>query len=209
MDTSSTHGSPTDPDLARMLSLAEGERARASALLQPNLALIYAAWGLAWLVGPGLMWLAVTRDVLPVAVAGIVYALALAAAAVTTAVHTGRRATGISGVSQRVGAMYGWSWFLGFAALVAIMWSVTSAGASEELLRILWVALSCLVVGVLYLAAGALWQDVVQYAIGAWILVVGAAGALLGSPANLLVMSLAGGGVFLAGAAVSALRRSA
>jgi hypothetical protein len=71
---------------------------------------------------------------------------------------------------------------------------------------VLWSAGSGLVVGILYLVGGALWQDRVQYGLGAWILAASAAGALAGSPAVYLVMSLAGGGGFLLAAAWFAVR---
>ncbi|MBI4941970.1 MAG: hypothetical protein HY830_14600 [Actinobacteria bacterium] len=197
------------PDPAAMLAVAEEQQARALRLLEPDGAVIYGAWGVAWLVGPGLMWLSRAHDVLPIGVAGAVFAALLLGAGAVTAVHVGRRTQGVQGVSQQTGALHGWSWFLGFATLTAIMAATARAGASDDLLALLWTALSCLVVGVLYMAAGALWRDLVQYSIGVWILVIGAAGALAGVPTNQLLMSLAGGGVFLGAAALSRLRRRA
>ncbi len=207
MEAQDRSGPGRDGDPARMLSIAESERSRTSVLLEPDGAVLYGSWGLAWLIGAGLMWLAAEHALLPFGLAGGIFGVLLVAAGVVTAVHSGRRSAGIAGPSRRIGAMYGWSWFLGFGALVAIMWAAGSSGASEDLLRLLWPALSCLVVGLLYLAAGALWQDTTQYAIGAWVLIVGTLGALLGAPTNLLVMSVTGGGVFLAAAAASRLRR--
>jgi hypothetical protein len=197
---------PDQQHLADMLALAEQQRSRTAALLRPDAALIYGSWGLAWLIGPGLLWLAMVQGTVPLPVAGAVYGGLLLAAGVVTGVHAGRRSAGVIGPSRRIGAMYGWSWFLGFGALVAIMIAIEGAGASETVLRVLWPALSCLVVGLLYLISGALWQDVVQYATGVWVLVVGAAGALVGTPGNLLVLSLTGGGAFLVAAAAARIR---
>ncbi len=196
-------------DLARMLALAEREQARTRQLLAPDSAVLYGAWGLAWLVGPGLMWLAAAHDLLPLGLAGGVFAALLVGAAVVTAVHLRRSTAGVIGVSSVTGAMYGWSWFAGFAALAVTMQAAARAGAGDDLLQLLWTALSCLVVGVLYMASGAMWRDATQFAIGVWILLVGAVGALFGVPANLLLMSLAGGGGFLLVAVLARLRRTA
>jgi hypothetical protein len=199
----------TDPrpqDLASMLALAEGEQARTSRMIAPDESVLYATWGLAWLVGPGLTYLARSRDLVPEALAGTVFAALLLGAALFTALYVHRKVRGVRGVSSRTGAMYGWSWALGFGATFLVMSGVRSAGASDEVVAVLWTSLSCLVVGLLYLGAGALWQDAVQYAVGAWVLVVGAVGALFGSPGNLAVMAVAGGGGFLAAALVSRVR---
>jgi hypothetical protein len=197
------------PDLAAMLAVAESEQRRTAEQLGPDESLIYGAWGLAWLVGAGSMWLSLGPRVVPEALAGSVFFVCIVSAMVFTVIHSMRRGSGVVGVSARTGAMYGWAWLLGFAAVAVIQWAAADAGASPELLRVLWTALSCLIVGVLYLAGGALWQDRTQYVCGIWILVVGAAGALFGSPGNLIVMSLGGGGGFLLAAAVARLRRRA
>ncbi len=194
------------PDLAAMLAVAEAQQRRTAQQVSPDESLLYGAWGLAWLVGAGTMWLALARDVLPEATGGTVFFACVLAAMAFTVAHSARRGRGVVGVSSATGAMYGWAWFLGFGSLAVVMSATYRAGASEELLRILWTALSCLVVGVLYLGAGALWRDRTQYVVGAWILVVGAVGALAGSPGNLAVMSLGGGGGFLAAAVVVRLR---
>lgn len=142
----------------------------------------------------------------PLTMGGIIFFLLLVSAMVVTGVHMARRFAGVRGVSSRVGAMYGWAWTLGFVAYAAIMAGAVRAGADDPVMNVLWSAGSGLVVGLLYLAGGAMWQDPVQYGLGVWILLASAAGALAGSPANYLVMSLAGGGGFLLAAAYFASR---
>ena len=52
-------------------------------------------------------------------------------------------------------------------------------------------------VGLLYLAGGAVWRDRLMYGMGIWIIVVGMAAPFFGSPGNALIMAIAGGGGFL------------
>lgn len=196
-------------DPAVLLAMVERERERTIRAIEPDPRLIYGLWGGAWLIGFLLMWLASRDDAqLDRRVAGAVFGSLLITSVVLTIVHTTRRTAGVRGVSSRVGAMYGWSWFLGFAGLTAVMNAATRAGASGELIGILWPALSGLVVGLLYLAGGALWQDRFQYGLGLWIVISSSVGALAGYPGVHLVMALCGGGGFLLAAAFFTVRRT-
>ena len=68
-----------------------------------------------------------------------------------------------------------------------------------DAMTLLWSGSALLLVGVLYLAGGALFQDRFQYGLGLWMLVSGAASVYAGVPGNFAVVSLAGGGgLFLA-----------
>jgi hypothetical protein len=51
-----------------------------------------------------------------------------------------------------------------------------------------------------------MWQDRVQYGLGAWMLVTGASSVLAGVPGNFAVVSLAGGGGLLLAAGYFVLR---
>ena len=62
--------------------------------------------------------------------------------------------------------------------------------------------------GTIYLGGAALWRDRVQLVLGIALLVVSAVAPFAGQPANMLVMSLAGGSLFLAGAVASVVRLS-
>ena len=194
---------------AAILAAVEEDRARAAAAIEPDPRLLYGCWGTAWLLGFALMYAgsapASPVDV-PMALAGIGFFCCLLAAMVVTGVHMARRFSGVRGLSSATGAMYGWAWMLGFGAFAAVVIGAERAGAERPVLDLLWSAGSGLVVGILYLVGGALWQDRVQYGLGAWILAASAAGALAGSPAIYLVMSLAGGGGFLLAAAWFAAR---
>lgn len=199
-------------DPREALALLESERDRTQQHLEPDARLIYGVWGVAWLVGFLALWSASTgAGPLSRPVAGVVFAVCLAVAVVVTAVHSLRRSAGVRGVSATTGAMYGWAWLLGFGTFAAIMAGVGRAGASPEVMAVLAPAVSSLVVGLLYVTGGALWQDRTQLLLGAWVLVAGSVAVVTGWPTNELVMALLGGGGFLVGAVVVALagRRSA
>ena len=59
------------------------------------------------------------------------------------------------------------------------------AGLSPALLSLAWPGLAVLVSGVLYAVGGALWQDRLYDALGAWTVAVGAASTFAGAPGNL------------------------
>ena len=143
---------------------------------------------------------------MPAAPAAVLFGACITGAIAVTIVHITRRTSGLRGESSRVGALYGWAWFLALGTQTVILNAAYRHGLPDELNALLWPVLSGLVVGTLYLAGGALWQEDLQYRLGVWILVASAAGAIAGYPGVYLVMCLAGGGGFLAAAAYYAVR---
>lgn len=131
MTGNGTDTDETGPRLspAELLALAENQRARTNAALDVDGRLLLGAWGLAWLLGFGLFWLASPfRDGAPllavsIPVVSVVYAALLLSAAVVTAVHIVRRSRGVRGLSARQGAMHGWAWMLGFVAVTRQLWA--------------------------------------------------------------------------------------
>ena len=103
--------------------------------------------------------------------------------------------------------MYGWAWPLGFGALTLVNFRVIALGGlSDDAASLLWSGSALLLVGVLYLAGGALWQSLPMYALGVWMLVTGALSVLVGVPGNFLVLALGGGGGMLLTAAYFTVR---
>lgn len=140
---------------------------------------------------------------LPTWAAGVVLGALFAVAVAVTASESYRRGRGVEGPSHKVGVMYGRSWALALAVLFTVNVALAREGLSSALPPLVGSGSALLVVGLLYLAAGMLWCDRVQYALGAWTLVVGAASVFAGAPGNYAVLSLAGGGGFLVAAALS------
>ncbi|GAA4529547.1 hypothetical protein [Amycolatopsis samaneae] len=157
-------------------------------------------WGVAWFVGWGLVYVATVGSVVPGWVGGLVVSVLFVAAIGYSAYYGTRRNRGIRGPSRTAGGMYGWSWCVGYLALVAINVKIGKLGLSEESTSLLWTGSCLLLTGVLYLAGGAIFQDRLQYGLGVWIILAAVAGVLVGYPANFLVLALGGGGGLLAAA---------
>ncbi len=202
--TDPSHLSP-----AETLALIEAQRRVVARSLYVDPALILGAWGVAWLVGGGAVYLAahgwlgtVASNWLAGAIAGVLFA----AAALVSFGEQVRRGRGVAGPSRRVAAVYGWSWLLAFAGVSALNLALQQQGLPTHLAPLLWTGTSLLAVGLLYLAGGMLWGSRLQYGLGLWVLATGAGSVAAGFPGNFAVLSLAGGGGFLVAAAVARAR---
>ncbi|TWH25831.1 hypothetical protein [Isoptericola variabilis] len=117
-------------------------------------------WGVAWLGGYLTLWTSArATGTQPEGPAFAVFGVLLLAAVVVTAVHSIRRTAGTRGVSARAGAIYGWSWFLGFAAQGAVVAGLAGAGASPETMALAANGIACIVVGLLYLGGAIAFDD--------------------------------------------------
>ncbi len=196
--STSTHGpGPADqPTAADALAAIDAAQARTARSLRPSPLGMFAPWGLGYLVGFGGVWLA-DRGVLPDAVVPALLVLAGVVPVVSTSLTLARSNRGLAGASRRIGTLYGWAWVLGFAALCAINLRLTALGVPGPTLSLIWSGSALLVVGLLYLAGGALWNHVPQYVLGIWTLVTAVATVFVGYPTNFAVLALAGGGGFI------------
>lgn len=167
--------------------------------------------GVAYLFGFGAIYLTYPTSVgvrVPGAVASLITATVFGAAVVFSLVVGARAGHGVSGPSRVVAAMYGWAWVLGFSVLIAVNYGVArQPGVSEEAATLLWSGSAPLLVGLLYLAGGALWRDRFQYGLGVWMMITGAVSVFAGVPANFAVLALGGGGGLLLVAGYAARRR--
>ncbi|MDQ1535702.1 MAG: hypothetical protein QOE58_95 [Actinomycetota bacterium] len=192
------------------LALIESQQEEVHRRLGVNVALFYGPWGAAYLLGFGSVFLTYPSALplrLPDWVAAVIIGVLFPTAMVVTVAVGSRASRGLRGPSRKAAAMYGWSWTLGFGTLTAVNLGVTRLGLSADAGTLLWSGSSLLLVGVLYLAGGALWQDRFQYGLGVWMLVTGAASVLAGVPGNFAVVSLAGGGGLLLAAGYFLVRR--
>ena len=190
------------------LEVLETQRDRVSRSLRVDIVVVLGAWGVTWLAGFGLSYLAsVAHPDVSWWVAGTVIGVLGAAALAVSFGLPIRQGRGIAGPSRRVSSMYMWSWALAFGAVAAINTGLASQGLPARLTPLTWTGTSALAVGLMFLGGGFLFRDRIHYGLGGWILVTGAASVFAGFPGNFAVLSLAGGGGMLAAAVPYALAR--
>jgi hypothetical protein len=204
--------SPVDLALtpAEMLALAEHEQSRAARRLTPDDRLLYGVWGGVWSVGFLGLWLTAGDDP-PIdarTAAGWLFAVLMIAALATTVWHTVRRVAGVHGTSQTVGRRYGTAWGVAFVTYPMLLQTLFDADVSDQTIELLAALFPCFIVGMLYMAGGAAWNDALQFRLGAWITLTTGVAALVGRPDHLLVMALGGGGGLLVGAAFATHRQA-
>lgn len=199
----------SDLAAAESLALIEDQRRAVGEQIEPDTRVLYGLWGLALLIGESAFFLSTWADSpieIPLGIAGFILFVSLLTAMVLTSIHIARRVAGVRGASSRQGMFYGWTWMVGFISLAAIISGVARTGVEDRTIGLLWAAGSGLVIGLLYMAGGAMWLDRTQFALGAWFAVVSGAGAIAGLPWIYLVLAVAGGGGMLLVAATVAVR---
>ncbi|PWD50976.1 hypothetical protein C8046_10245 [Serinibacter arcticus] len=183
-----------------------GEASSIGVRLAPDSRLLYGVWGLAWLIGYLALWTTATATTtattpgLPTPWAFALFYGLLAVAVVVTIVHVLRRSRGLRGDSATSGAMYGWAWAVSFTVVGVVIGAIGATDAAPSTMGLISNALPCIVVGVLYMAGGAMYRDWPWFVLGAWIAVVAGVASAVGMPRTYLVMAIAGGGGMVVGA---------
>ncbi|GAA5070134.1 hypothetical protein HNP84_001716 [Thermocatellispora tengchongensis] len=185
------------------LRLIEEQRGQVRRRLQPDPLFMYVPWGVAWTIGFGVLFLrlGLTGEPYVPIPSGVATGILLAAMAVAMAVTVflGLR-TGISvrGVSQDRGMMYGISWSVAFFTSGTIASRFVAVGRLDDReAGLLWSALSLLVIGVLYMAGGAVWRHWTMFFIGVGILAVNIVGTMAGPGWHALLTTVCCGGGFI------------
>jgi hypothetical protein len=180
-------------------AIMQDARARARKELVISAPVVYAAWGLVWLIGYGAMWLSVRgqhpyRAPAGVSIAAVFVLAAFAAAAVLVVAN--RAAAGIGGQSARHRRIVLVTWATGYLTLIVVQ-AAMSGHVSTRALAFAGFAGPLLLAGLVYILASILGRDRLAFALGAWLVLVGASCAWLAPAAILATCALAGGGAFL------------
>ncbi|GAA1883200.1 hypothetical protein GCM10009715_31990 [Paeniglutamicibacter psychrophenolicus] len=202
-----------EPALDPRAALASLNQAAAAtrASIEPNTAVIYFVWAAAYLAGYGLLhgaafgWLPLAYGTALLIGAGI-----LLAAVAYTAVAGIRSGSRIRGDSKFAGMAYGMSWMGGFlvVALFSIAISRLLAGTDQLVTGWLINSVAILVVGIMYMAGAAVFQDRPMFLLGACFTVLNAAGLIAGAQAFISIFAIGGPVLFVAaGIAMLVLRR--
>lgn len=205
-DTESDDDSPLEP--AQMLALLEDQRRSVQRRLAAFVPYILLAWGSAWGIGFGALWLidgAEPAFSLPFGAAIGIFAVSMLLAIAISAVLGVRSSRGVrsSPAAAFTGVAYGLTWSVGLIAIVLFGIGLRVNGMSDGLIGIFYPTAYTLMVGLMYMVAGGIWRGVPALVVGAWLVVVSATGPFFGYPTHYLVFALAGGGAFLVLAAVT------
>jgi hypothetical protein len=177
------------------------DRAALTARITPAVCAMNLIWGLAWLIGFGLMFarrgsggrvLVSLPQWLPLAVLGVL----LVTAGITTAV-LGARVFGrgdVEPAAVQQARRYGIAWLAGFIGLIATVSAVTK-GLSDDKTGLVWAVSATGLAGALLMGGSGIWGDRVMLRLGLWITLVNIAGALAGVGWQSLIIAFAGGGV--------------
>ena len=185
-------------------AIVQDARARACRELVISAPVVYAAWGLVWLLGYGGMWLSVRgqhpyRGPSGVSVAVVFVLAGLAAAAVLVIAR--RSAAGLDGRSVLYRRVVLAAWAAGYLILLIVQAAI-SGSVSTRVLALVTLASPLLLAGLVYVLASALGRNQAALALGSW-LVLAAVSCAWQAPAGILATcALAGGGGFLLTAAI-------
>ncbi|NRQ39145.1 hypothetical protein HII36_46080 [Nonomuraea sp. NN258] len=187
------------PSPEETLRLIEAQRAATVLHLRGNPLLVHVPWGVAWLLGFTALFLHYGLD--GRSYAPISQAQALTVLFSAQLVSGGLAALGIvrqaghtRGGNAIKGAMYGWSWTAGLVVMTVLAVRLSPLLPEDEV-GLLWAGGFMLVVGLLYMAGGAVWHDWPTFFLGTVTLAADAVGVMLGAGWHaLLIAVLVGGG---------------
>ncbi len=190
------------------LQVATDSEAQASKTLHPRVALLYVAWGTAWLIGYGVLhgsshgWLP-----LEYSTALVIFGAAIILGVASSIWLTVTVSIGIRGDSAFQGAVYGWSWMLSFAVVFFIASRIGQISTDPQFTGMLANSLAVLVVGMMYMFGGALWREIPMLVLGIWFLLVDVVSLIAGPDGFITVFLTLGVGGFYAAAVATYLQQ--
>ena len=197
---------PTDDDMpladpAESLRLIRQERSNLARTLTPDPRLMYWPWGVAWLVGFGLIFLRFSPGGrvlvhMPAWLPSTVLLILLVAAGIATGIAGGRAGRQVAGPSSRQGLMYGLSWTVAFAGMSVVLAQFNGELAPARQ-TLLWGGAMVALTGALHMAGGAIWNDRNLFVLGAWTSLVNVVGIVFGVGWHPLIVAVAAGGGML------------
>ncbi|MFS8101431.1 ABC transporter permease [Lentzea alba] len=111
-----------------------------------------------------------------------------------------RAQRGASEARRRAEKLVGTAWVTGFVALALAITGLSTVFDKPELQTVLWPAGSTIVVGLIYIAEGAVRANALHYNLGTWLALVAAASLFVPAPGFFGVLAVLGGGAYLAAA---------
>ena len=198
-------------DVGRAAVILAEAREQARHQLRIRYPVLFATWGLMYLLGYGSIWLSVRGQHPyqgPTSAALLALTLIVAAALAITVVLVGRAVSGIGGSSALQRRVYVLASLAGFIGLLTLEAALDHAGASRAVLGVYGAAAPVLLTGLIYAAAAAISLDWAGFGLGLWLIAVGAGSGFAGPVTVWAVEALAVGVAFLVMAAFRFRQRS-
>lgn len=197
-------GEGTNMDAAAAAAIIADAGGQARNRLRPGHRVRFAAWGLVYIFGYGVVWLLVRgqqpfRGPAPATFATIAL---LAVAVSLISVEQTRSETGVRGLSAVRRRAFELSVLAGFAAMFTLEGALYRAGASRPVLVIFEAVAPIMVIGLLNLARSVTVFDWPVAALGLWLVIVAAVSGYAGPRAVWGIDALAVGPAFLLVAAL-------
>ncbi|WP_330272445.1 ABC transporter permease [Lentzea sp. NBC_00516] len=98
---------------------------------------------------------------------------------------------------RRAEKLVGMAWLTGFTALALAVTGVSTVFDKPELQGVLWPAGSTIVVGLIYIAEGAIRGNALHYNLGTWLMLVAAATLFIPGAGFFGTLAVLGGGAYL------------
>lgn len=183
-----------------MYALVATEKLSVHGQMAAFVPMILAAWGIAWLFGFGILWLAALPDAaISAEWAGAIFAFLLFGAGITSAILGIRSERGVkpNKANAFTGIVYGNTWWVGSVAIWLAGLILVNNGMEQKLLGLFYPVLFIVFAGIMYIFAAVLWHAIPMLVLGIWSILTAVVGPLFGMPTHYLVFALAGGGGFL------------
>jgi len=204
-------GNRTGMDIHEAAAIMQDTTERARRALIVRRPVLFAVWGVAWLVADGAIWLSVRGQhpyIGPTPASLVALTIVAAVAAAITAVLVGRAGSGVGGWTVLQRRIFLLSYLGGYIALFTLEAAIDHAGASRAVLGVYGAAAPILLVAVVIAASSALNLDWSVFGLGIWLLAVAAGSGFAGPVGVWAVSALAGGAALLLMAASGLRRRS-
>ncbi|HTA09180.1 MAG TPA: hypothetical protein VK836_11740 [Streptosporangiaceae bacterium] len=211
MNDDADSGNRTGMDIHEAAAIMQDTTERARRALIVRRPVVFAVWGVAWLVADGAIWLSVRGQhpyIGPTPASLVALTIVAAAAAAITAVLVGRAGSGVGGWTVLQRRIFLLSYLGGYIALFTLEAAIDHAGASRAVLGVYGAAAPILLVALVIAASSALNLDWSVFGLGIWLLAVAAGSGFAGPVGVWAVSALAGGAALLLMAASGLRRRS-
>nr|WP_296775598.1 ABC transporter permease [Rhodococcus sp. (in: high G+C Gram-positive bacteria)] len=170
----------------------------------------YLGFALAYILGHGGTSLTLGADPLldaPSWLPMIFLGVGLLVGTVAATVAATRSQRGLSAHEARPHKLLGLAWIIGFLGLFLAITGLTAATGDPGLQTLLWPSGSALIVGLVYLAEGAMRRDTLHYTLGALLIVIGTSALLLPTTLAIGTVAVCGGTAYVTAAILDHHRR--